>query len=310
MKVLIAYDGSPCADSAINDLASAGLPENTQAMVLTVADVWPHMPGMYREAMVPGPSELSMSVMDTARRMAEQSQKEADGLARDAADRVAKAFPSWGVSAQSVPDSPAHGIIVQAGQWKADLIVVGSHGRGALGRMFFGSVSQKVVKYAPCSVRVARCPEHRQAGPLRIMIGMDTSDDSAAAISAVAQRHWPRQTVVHLVTALDVRLATALPAIELPVVDLTLSEDPQDWLEHAQQQAAEELRAAGLAVTTLVKEGDPKHVLLEEAEAWHADSLFLGAKGTTRIERFILGSVSAALTARAHCSVEVIRFGE
>jgi nucleotide-binding universal stress UspA family protein len=142
------------------------------------------------------------------------------------------------------------------------------------------------------------------------MIGMDTSDDSAAAISAVAQRTWPRETIVHLVTALDVRLATALPAMELPMVDVTVGEDPADWLEHAQELAAQELRAAGLAVTTLVKEGDPKHVLLEEAEAWHADSIFLGAKGTSRIERFILGSVSGALAARAHCSVEIIRFGE
>ena len=150
MKLLITYDGSPCADAAINDLAAAGLPEHTEAKVLCVADVWPHMPAMYREAMVPGPSELSMTVMDTARRMAEQARSEADHLARDAADRVRKSFPTWNVSAQSIPDSPAHAIILEAGQWNADLVAVGSHGRGALGRLFFGSVSQKVVKYAPC----------------------------------------------------------------------------------------------------------------------------------------------------------------
>jgi nucleotide-binding universal stress UspA family protein len=310
MKLLIAYDGSPCADAAIKDLASAGLPATTEAKVLCVADVWPHMPAMYREALAPGPSELSMSVMDTARRMADQARGEADRLAREAAGHIAQAFPTWKLSAESVPDSPAHAIILQAGQWNADLVAVGSHGRGALGRLVFGSVSQKVVKYAPCSVRVARCAEHRQSGPLRIMIGMDTSDDSAAAISAVAQRTWPRATIVHLVTALDVRLATALPSMDFPVADLAIGEEPQDWLEHAQKLAAEELRAAGLAVTTLVKEGDPKHVLLEEAEAWHADSIFLGAKGTTRIDRFILGSVSSAVAARAHCSVEIIRFGE
>src|SRR5687768_214226 len=284
MKLLITYDGSPCADAAINDLASAGLPEHTEAKVLCVADVWPHMPAMYREAMVPGPSELSMTVMDTARRMAEQARGEADRLARDAADRVRKSFPTWNVSAQSIPDSPAHAIILEAGQWNADLVAVGSHGRGALGRLFFGSVSQKVVKYAPCSVRVARCPAQRQPGPLRIMIGMDTSDDSAAAISAVAQRTWPRETIVHLVTALDVRLATALPAMDLPMVDVTLAEDPEDWLEHAQKQAAEELRAAGLAVTTLVKEGDPKHRSEERrvGKEWRVRGAAAGRRQTDR----------------------------
>jgi nucleotide-binding universal stress UspA family protein len=49
-------------------------------------------------------------------------------------------------------------------------------------------------------------------------------------------------------------------------------------------------------------------VLLNEAEAWHADCVFLGAKGISRIERFLLGSVSSSVAARAHCSVEVIRF--
>jgi nucleotide-binding universal stress UspA family protein len=56
-----------------------------------------------------------------------------------------------------------------------------------------------------------------------------------------------------------------------------------------------------------MKEGDPKHVLLDEAEQWGADCLFVGARGLSRIERFLLGSVSAAVAARAQCSVEVVR---
>jgi nucleotide-binding universal stress UspA family protein len=308
MKLLIAYDGSPFADGAIDDLAHAGLPRVLDAKVLTVADVWPHMPAMYREAMVPGPSELSMSVMDTARQMADQARHEAEALARRAAERVSALFPDWRVASEAVPDSPAHAIIQEAGRWDADLVVIGSHGRGALARLFFGSVSQTVVKYAPCSVRIGRRIEHRVAGALRIMVGVDASDNAAAAVSAVAQRTWPRDTVVHLVTAMDVRLVTALPLIDLP--GAPVAEDPHDLVQQLQKQAAEELRASGLAVTTAIGDGDPKHVLLNEAESWHADCVLLGAKGTSRIERFLLGSVAGAVAARAHCSVEIVRFSE
>ena len=67
------------------------------------------------------------------------------------------------------------------------------------------------------------------------------------------------------------------------------------------------LHTRGLAVSSVIRAGDPKHVLLDEAEHWEADGLFVGARGLSRVERFLLGSVSAAVAARAHCSVEVVR---
>ena len=47
--------------------------------------------------------------------------------------------------------------------------------------------------------------------------------------------------------------------------------------------------------------------ILEEADAWGADCIFVGAKGTRGIDRLLLGSVSSAVAARAQCSVEVVR---
>jgi nucleotide-binding universal stress UspA family protein len=72
-------------------------------------------------------------------------------------------------------------------------------------------------------------------------------------------------------------------------------------------EATEKLRTAGLLVSSAVREGDPKHILIGEAEAWKADGIFVGARGLSRLERFWLGSVSAAIVARADCSVEVVR---
>jgi nucleotide-binding universal stress UspA family protein len=70
---------------------------------------------------------------------------------------------------------------------------------------------------------------------------------------------------------------------------------------------AEQVRATGLTVSSIIKPGDPKVVLLEEAAHWEADCLVVGARGLSHIERFLLGSVAAAVATRAPCSVELIR---
>jgi nucleotide-binding universal stress UspA family protein len=84
-------------------------------------------------------------------------------------------------------------------------------------------------------------------------------------------------------------------------------EDGRSWATRAVEAVANEVRSAGLVPTTVVEEGDPKRFLVEEAERWKADCIFVGAKGHSGLERFLLGSVSAAVATRAHCSVEVVR---
>jgi nucleotide-binding universal stress UspA family protein len=71
--------------------------------------------------------------------------------------------------------------------------------------------------------------------------------------------------------------------------------------------AVEQLKAAGLAATSLIKVEEPKRLLLSEAERWDADCVFVGARGLSRLKRLLLGSVSMAVVTRAQCSVEVVR---
>lgn len=96
-----------------------------------------------------------------------------------------------------------------------------------------------------------------------------------------------------------------MATVERP--DEMISEDPWAWVRNMVEVSAAQLRAAGLTVSALVEDGDPKRVLLDEAEQWDADCIFVGARGLRRIERLPLSSVSAAVAARAHCSVEVVR---
>ena len=303
MKVLIAYDGSSCADAALNDLECAGLPQEAETLILSVAEVFlpPSSPTPTLRTQVP-------AAVQRAWTQATQALEEAHTLAQQARARILTSFPAWDVGAEACADSPAWAVIKKAESWRPDIIVVGSHGRSALGRFVLGSVSQKILTEAHCAVRVGRQRRQADTGPLHLLIGIDGSPDAAAAVQVVAARQWPVASSVRLVTALDARMCTALAFMRQPEETGTAARDAEAsaLMSKTIDAMTGLLHTRGLTVSSVITEGDPKHVLLEEAEQWEANCLFVGARGLRRVERFLLGSVSAAVAARAHCSVEVI----
>lgn len=297
MKILIAYDGSDCSKLALADLQRAGLPDEAEATVLSAADVW-ILPQPENESEVPVYSKAHKDPWNKERREAEQAVDEARALAAEAVQTIRSRFPSWDARAEALADSPAWAVIRRADEWKPDLIVVGSHGRSAFGRAVLGSVSQKIVTHARGSVRVARGRVENGDAPVRIVIGVDGSAYAEAAVEAARRRAWPSGSEA---------IVVAVP--ELLMGGLVWSEefdDEQFYADKIVAAAAEKLRETGLSVSTQVSYGDPKRVLVDEAEERGADSIFVGARGLRAVERFLLGSVSTAVAARAHCSVEVI----
>jgi nucleotide-binding universal stress UspA family protein len=303
MKILIAYDGSSHADAALDDLVRAGMPQEAEALVISVADVW-MWPPPTDDARGLRAEELDIISLNKARAQSEQAVEEARKLAIQASERVKAAFPLWKVDAEGYGDSPAWAVIKKAEEWGADLVVVGSQGRSALSRLILGSVSQKVLYEAHCSVRVARANSERRDSPPRIIIGVDGSPGAEAAVDAVAVRNWPVGTEVHLITALGSSMVPAWKLIQ------EYAQSEQVWAHQMLESLAAGMLGTGLKVSTFVRQGDPKRVLLDEAEKWQADSIFVGARGLRRIERFLLGSVSAGVAAQANCSVEVVRTPE
>jgi len=302
MKVLIAYDGSEFADAAIRDLQHAGLPANTEALVYTVVDVIVPPEGQ------PGDDvPREMPAVRRAHERAKQKLEEAEARARQASERLQKDFPNWKVTFEAAAESPAWAIIFKAGEWNADLIVVGSHGKSGLaGRLILGSVSQRVLYEATCSVRIGREAKDR-VQPLRLLVGIDGSSYSKAAVEAISKRRWPVETQVRLLTVVDTVMALGdedEPDVKwLEVGD----EDKWDDVRALFEPAAESLRATGLNAEVVIRSGHPTQVLLDEADSWSAHCIFAGAKGVRGIERLLLGSISAAVAARAHCSVEIVR---
>jgi len=311
MKLLIAYDGSRCAEAALDDLAHAGLPVKGEAMVISVAEVWlPPPPPSSLEIIelavtAKGPIGLERKYMAGS-----EAVKDADALAAKAAARFRANFPEWIVKHEAVWGSPNWEIFSKAREWDADLIVVGSHGRTALGRFFLGSISQWLLNEARCSVRVARGKIDEPDFPVRLIVGLDGSSNAEAAVDEIAARNWPEKSEVRVVIV-DQPLEPTVVGEFIPVVRQSVDEGNCEESERSRNvasAAATRLRAKGLRAEAVVKIGDPKHELVEFAEDWRADCIFLGATGlTSRVERFLLGSVAGAVAARAHCSVEIVR---
>jgi nucleotide-binding universal stress UspA family protein len=297
MKLLVGYDGSHCADCALHDLNRAGLPREAQAVVLSVAEFW-LPPPLARQALKSGAvGAMAAGAKQAPTPQLKEAFEEAQALSERASERLRSHFAAWEVFAEAATGSPAKEILRKAEEWKPDLIVVGCQGRSALDRLLLGSVPQKIANEAFCSVRVARGTAWKTCAPVRIAIGLDGSADSLATVSAVASRAWPAGSEARIITVEDPGRPSEGDQGE-----------SRAWLLDSVTTASSQLCEAELLVSTRLEVGDPKQILISDADEWGADCLFVGSSGSRDPSRHhLLGSVATAVVARAHCTVEVVR---
>lgn len=280
MKILIAYDGSESADGMLTELGRAGLGDAVHALVFSVAEP------LY------APIGPDGKVLDASLLASEET---ALAMAERARAQLAELFPAWQIDVEGVIGSPTKEIVERATSWGAELVAVGSEGLNAVERFFFGSVSHYVLTHAECSIRISRSWGRDAGEPIRLLLAIDGSEDSLATCDAVLARRWPAGTAVVIVTS--------LPAL--------LSSEANDRLmaDMRALHAALQLRleGGGLAVTSLIDRIEPKEFILEVTEENGIDCIFMGARGLTKLERALLGSVSGSVALHATCSVEVVR---
>lgn len=314
MKILIGYDGSASSDAVFDDLKRAGLPPNTEVVVASVGDLLMSSPSVQDAVVQAVTSHRLASEMNQGQTHAAHVIEEAEAFAALGKNRIQELFPAWSVRSEVFTGTPAWILIDAADRLKVDLIVVGSQGRSAIGRLFLGSVSKRISTDARCSVRVVRSIEQNGRAPLsrppRLLVGVDGSPDAEQAIFSIGQRVWPEGTEVRLAAINDVApptsIAARLPQAAAMIYSYMQTRDGRvtsmlDW-------ATEELGHIGLKSSIFQEKGDPKRILLDEARKWGADSIFVGTRDfKNAFERFRLGSVSSGVITNAHCSVEVVR---
>ena len=196
---------------------------------------------------------------------------------------------------------PATGGLIQQAQ-HADLIVVGSRGRGGFAGLLLGSVSHQLVQHAPCPVVVVPA-EWKRPADRRIVVGVDGSDGAAAALRWALEWAGPAAAQVEVVLAFDSDVAW---------IDVG-THDEAEWVERGKATAEAVVRrivdevAAGRAgedVHPVVAEGAPARVLLDRAQ--DADLLVVGTRGRGGFAGLLLGSVSQRCAEHAPCPVAVV----
>lgn len=147
MKILLPVDGSPCSNEAIEEVTRRCWPASSEIKVLYVVHV-----------AIPDWPDPLLQLYAARGDMLATEQKHAQA----SIDKVISLLKSsentsqLEITGEILEGSPKKLIVEEAAKWGADLIVLGSHGRGAIGRAFLGSVSLAVISHAKCSVEIVR----------------------------------------------------------------------------------------------------------------------------------------------------------
>ncbi|HEY6122894.1 MAG TPA: universal stress protein [Pyrinomonadaceae bacterium] len=146
---------------------------------------------------------------------------------------------------------------------------------------------------------------------MKILLAVDGSPCSVAAVEEVAQRPWPEGSEIKVLSAFELPLPPTPEAWALPPDCFEdLDRSAQAHARSIVQKAVETLKAK-LNDSVVIKgefaPGPARTLILDEADDWAADLIVMGSHGYRAWERFLLGSVSQAVVAHAKCSVEVVR---
>jgi nucleotide-binding universal stress UspA family protein len=204
--------------------------------------------------------------------------------------------------------SPVPGITARAKRLRAGVIVVGSRGLGAVGRLFLGSVSRSLVQRAPTSVLVVR---GQARAPRRFLIGVDGSRharEAEAFVAALAVPPGGEATLIRVVEPVRLPTTGLLPARTRALVASEAASLERQHIAAARRQLAAaraRLAGAGWRVKAEVRVGRPLDEILSMSRS--ADVLVVGAQGIGAIEHFLLGGVAGGAVARAPVPVLVVR---
>jgi nucleotide-binding universal stress UspA family protein len=144
---------------------------------------------------------------------------------------------------------------------------------------------------------------------MKILLPIDDSKYSKAAIQAVIAQAHSKDTevrVLHVVEPPSLLVARDMSGYDYSTLEAVYEEETRQ-AQVLVAKAAEELRSHGIKVSTSVQQGDPKSLIIDASEEWHADLIVLGSHGRKAMDRFLMGSVSEATARHARCSVEVVR---
>jgi nucleotide-binding universal stress UspA family protein len=217
------------------------------------------------------------------------------------------------VSRYVLAGSPAREVTDHAKRHGGDLIVIGTHGHGAVARFFLGSVADKVLHEANCPVMVTKLPKGNVKHPRsrskpfrRILFPTDFSEPATRAMRravALTQDFDAELFVLHVV---DDSLVTTRVEAERNVI---LKDLRRHALDEMRGQLPEELMRHFDTIGAVTR-GDPGKQVAAYAETHDCDLIVIGSHGRTGLRRVLIGSVADKVVRRAKCNVLVETYRE
>ena len=290
MNVLLATDTSEQAQRAERLVASIPWPDRTQIEVLYVDHVMA--------------SELDLPAAKYATLQQQVRERIDAHLARA---KAALEAPGRTVEATLLMGRPATVIAEEAIRIAADVVVVGSHGHGAVASALLGSVSAEVVDQAPCPVLVAR-----KATLAKVVLATDGSAGAREAEDVVAGWAFLAALPVRVVSVASMVPTFALldpvgPSMMSAEIYQQLSDELRAERERAAKECVGRLVARHINATAIVREGYAPNEIVRDAANARADLIVIGSRGRTGVTRLLLGSVARGVLHQAPCSVLVVR---
>ncbi|MBZ0188372.1 MAG: universal stress protein [Candidatus Obscuribacterales bacterium] len=146
MNILIAVDGSLCSTKAAEFVAERAWRENDSFIILTILEPMPHDLGY-------GDATLEAKALEDRKNKA---RCECEAIVDNASSIIKEAHPLNDVKTEIVHGLAVDEIVAFSKTWPADLIVVGSHGRGGLEKILIGSVAERILHQAQCVVEIVK----------------------------------------------------------------------------------------------------------------------------------------------------------
>lgn len=295
-KILVPLDGSDLAERALEPaLALADQQAESEVILLSVP--------VYRDILVPSSAGFDLLLPDQS---LDQFRDDVETYLED----VKSGWKRPNTQLQTiVADGDVASVIVDTAEEEdVDLIVMTTHGYSGFSRWLLGSVTERVLRSAPCPVLAIR--EKRPLANILI-----TLDGSGLAETALAPGMEIARLLGGHVTLLEVDQEANLGAIELSMLEVAeagLSRHVQkgsgdDHLINYLNHTADKYRSQGLSVETVVMEGEPARSILDFAEAQEIDLIVMTTHGRTGLKRWVYGSVTEKVLRSTEAAMLIIR---
>lgn len=297
-QILLAYDGSPHAQAAIDLLGDLSIGARTHVTALAVL-----------------PTQ-NISMHEMLQKSLQQAEERLLEKGMGVTSIIKAGNPAATINAQAQE--------VMETQGRMDVIAIGAKGLRATLGILLGGVAQQVVEYSCCPVLVVRAP---YTGMQRILFVTDGSSYSRAALEYLApaksrQRRkclpLPAYAEVHAMHVLPpaippelaMRTWTVGPEVLYPAPPIdteALEAEEQTQGERILSQAQATLKATGIQANTFLKRGDAATEIIEHVREHQIDLIVCGSRGLSAVSGWLLGSVSRKLVHYAGCSVLIVK---